>query len=135
MLNIFKKNTSTTFTEEEEAYLRTIGEYDAINDAIALAETVDLLPDDPQVLLDRIDKEIPDDFVEGVAQLVKIAKKDPKFFNQIVALLEVLSEAEEVEDASEGSVEKVSLADIEQEKDDEIYELIMEKVKGISKPQ
>ena len=84
-----KNKNENFFTEEEEAYLRVIGEYDAIQNALALTQTLDLLPDNPKKLLDRIDKEIPDDFNAGVKKLIKISKKDPKFFKQIIALTEV----------------------------------------------
>lgn len=134
------KNKTVTFTEEEEAYLRVIGEYDAIQNALALAETIDLLPDDPKKLLDRIDKEIPDDFESGVKKLIKISKKDPKFFKQIIALTEVLHEVQEGEDASSTKVEKVDLSTIHQEKDEEvkekgeeIFEIIMTKIRSMRK--
>lgn len=134
------KNKTVTFTEEEEAYLRVIGEYDAIQNALALAETIDLLPDDPKKLLDRIDKEIPDDFESGVKKLIKISKKDPKFFKQIIALTEVLHEVQEGEDATSTKVEKVDLSTIHQEKDEEvkekgeeIFEIIMTKIRSMRK--
>ena len=83
------------FDEDEITYLTAIGKHDQIKKAIALGPTVDLLPDDPQVLLDRINKEIPDNFEKGMEKLKWIEKNDPKFFIQIVALFEVLNETQE----------------------------------------
>ena len=135
-----KNKNGNFFTEEEEAYLRVIGEYDAIQNAVALSDTIDLLPDDPKKLLDRIDKEIPDDFAAGVKKLIKISKKDPKFFKQIIALTEILNEAKEGEDSSSTKVEKVDLSAISKEtdvdvkeKDDEIFEMIMSKNRTMRK--
>ena len=133
-----KNKNEKFFTEEEEAYLRVIGEYDAIQNAIALSETIDMLPDNPKKILDRIDKEIPDDFTAGVKKLIKISKKDPKFFKQIIALTEILSEVKEEDGASSTKVEKVDLSAISQEKDDEvkerddeIFEMIMTKIRSM----
>ncbi len=114
------------FDEDEITYLTAIGKYDQIKKAIALGHTVDLLPDDPQVLLDRIDKEIPNDYEKGLEKLKWIEEHEPEFFIQIVALFEVLNEAQE----EETKVEKLDLNAIKEQEENEMFELIMNKIKG-----
>lgn len=120
------QNNNNFFDEDEITYLTAIGKYDAIRKAIALGQTVDLLPDDPQVLLDRIDKEIPNDYEKGIEKLKWIEEHDLKFFIQIVALFEVLNEAHE----EEAKVEKLDLNTIRQQEENEMFDLIMKKIKG-----
>ncbi len=115
------------FDEDEITYLTAIGKYDQIKKAIALGQTIDLLPDDPQILLDRIDKEIPNDYEKGLEKLKWIEENEPEFFIQIVALFEVLNEAQE----EETKVEKLDLNAIRQQEENEMFDLIMKKIKGI----
>ncbi len=115
------------FTKEEiEKYGITPEDLELFNDAEALSATVEMLPEDADKILERLDKEIPDDYEQGFKKLAEIAEKDPKFFQQILALYEVTNSVREVPPAK---TEKVSLDAVEEAKREEAINQILAKLK------
>ena len=52
----------------------------------ALADTVEMLPDDIESFIKAYEQRIPDDAIEGMRETCALAQKDPEFFKRIVAL-------------------------------------------------
>ena len=52
----------------------------------ALADTVEMLPDDIESFIKAYEQRIPDDAIEGMRETFALAQKDPEFFKRIVAL-------------------------------------------------
>ena len=52
----------------------------------ALADTVEMLPDDIESFIRAYEQRIPADTVEGMRETFALAQKDPEFFKRIVAL-------------------------------------------------
>ena len=52
----------------------------------ALADTVEMLPDDIESFIRAYEQRIPEDAIEGVRETFALAQKDPEFFKRIVAL-------------------------------------------------
>jgi hypothetical protein len=125
------KKEKIEFTPEENDLLLALDGYDIVHDALALSETIDLLPDDPTELLDRIEREIPKDPVEKIKKMQELAKTDPEFLQQYVAYNILLKE--EMPFYKEQKVEKVSSSDINQQIEDDLYNEVLEKIKGIQK--
>jgi len=96
-----QKNVSEflPFTEEELKKLNfTQEELDILADAEGYAQTADLLPEDIDPILDRIDKEFPNgkDFDGTFKRLAELAKKDPKFYAQVIALSTLVGDCKEM---------------------------------------
>lgn len=109
------------FSEEEWKKLNfTQEERDAIEGAVALAETCDLLPDQESAkelnkFYEKIEKnvQVSDDLAKDLIHLLEVGKKDPEFRQQLFALYQI---ANSVEEEAPAVTEKVSLADVEAEK-------------------
>ena len=89
-----KKNVNEflPFTKKELEELNfTAEELEVIMSAEAATQTLDLLPENPDELLDRIDKEFPkgQDPNETLTKLAKLAETDPKFYAQVISLTEL----------------------------------------------
>ena len=52
----------------------------------ALADTVEMLPDDIESFIRAYEQRIPEDAIEGMRETFALAQKDPEFFKRIVAL-------------------------------------------------
>ncbi len=96
-----QKNVSEflPFTEEELKKLNfTQEELDILADAEGYAQTADLLPEDIDPILDRIDKEFPNgkDFDGTFKRLAELAKNDPKFYAQVIALSTLVGDCKEM---------------------------------------
>ncbi len=115
-------NEFNTFSEQEIAEFG-LSEEDVkiFKDAEALAQTADLLPDDPDKFLDRIEKEIPNDWTAGWEKFTEILQKDQKFYSQLMALNEAINSVSEFEPQTQ----KVSISDIQKEKDNEMLKKIL----------
>lgn len=61
-------------------------EIDTLENALAMSETIDLLPDDIEAFIKEYESKIPDDTMGGIKAILFAAEKDPKFFNQLMAL-------------------------------------------------
>lgn len=78
-------------------------------DALSLAATAELLPDNEEKMYNKIDKVFPDDIDKGIDLMVEISKKDPDFFTQLVALTEI---NDSVRENPPAKIEKLSAGDI-----------------------
>ena len=68
-----------------------------------------MLPEEPDAILKRIDKEFPKDFEKVFEKYADLAKKDPQFITQLVAMNEIFGEVKPEEPPV---VEKVGLEDV-----------------------
>lgn len=101
------------FTEEELKILNlSEQELNDILDADALAKTAAMLPEEPDAILKKIDKQFPDDAAGILEKYAELAKKDPKFIMQLIAMNEIFGEVKPEEPPK---VEKVSLTDVNNE--------------------
>jgi len=111
--NISLENDSYVISDEKAKNLQLSAEEKLIiEEALALAETAEMLPSNPDKILDAIDKKLPDDFEKGLEKFAELAQKDPKLYQQILALYEVTNEVREVTP----TVEKVSQTTIANQK-------------------
>ena len=104
------------FTESELKILNlSDSEMSDLLDAHAIAATAEMLPENPDKLIDRMNKEFPDD-AEGIfKKYAELCKTDPEFIIQIIAMTEAMSEIK-IEDQSKAKVEKITAAAIKQSK-------------------
>ena len=83
------------FSEEEIKEFKEDGLTDdqiaILQDAMALKDTIDLLPDDIESFIKEYESKIPKDAIEGMRATFELAQKDPAFFRKIVALDMVLA--------------------------------------------
>ncbi len=80
-----------TINKKQNDFLMNYYEYSDLIKGIDFLNTLDILPDDPKILFDRIDKEIPDDFNLAIEKLNEISVNNTEFFIQIMALVDVLN--------------------------------------------
>lgn len=113
-------------SDSDIAKMRELGltdeELEVLQNANVVAETVDMIPDGND--LDKLAQKIRKIFAgknvgKEINDFFALAQKDPQLFNQIVLLYEVLDMHQELPSAS---TQKVSLADIDAEKDKEADE-------------
>ena len=88
-------------------------------DALNLAATAELLPDNEDKLYNKIDKVFPDDIDKGIELIAKISNKDPDFFTQLVALTEV---NDSVREDPPAKIEKLTAGDIVNSQAEEIID-------------
>ena len=71
----------------EEMYNEGMSEEDieTLKDALALAETVDLIPDDVTKLTDLIET-LPDEYSVAVTAISALAEKNPRLYTEFMAL-------------------------------------------------
>lgn len=96
-----KKNVNEflPFTKEELKELNfTPEELEVIMSAEAATQTLDLLPENPDQLLDKIDKEFPkgQDPNETLTKLAKLAETNPQLYAQVLSLTELTGSCAEV---------------------------------------
>ena len=128
---IVLENDPILFSEEElKASGLTQEELDILQDATALVDTADLLPEEIDGILDRIEKEIPNDFQAGLAKLGEIGKNDPAFFKQIMALYEVTNS---VTTMPPPKTEKLSIEDLQNAASNEKLEELLNKIRKSTK--
>lgn len=61
-------------------------EAEMFTSALALSETINMIPDDIDGFLKNCDEKIPAGTAEGMKAIFEYAEKDPEFFKQLVAL-------------------------------------------------
>ena len=87
------------FNEEQLKELKEDGltdeQIEILEDAFALKETIDMLPDDIESFVRKYDSQVPGDVANGMRATFELAKTDPEFFQQIVAMQVALSENSE----------------------------------------
>lgn len=114
------------FDEKSIDYFKKTGEYETENTKLKIIEMLELLPENPNELADRIEREIPDNYDEAVQKLQEINKTDNEFFMQIVALFEIANEFEKIKPKTE----KLSSAKLKEDRAEEIFESVMTKIKS-----
>ena len=120
--------TDNFFTQDEVTLLTALGAYEPIEQALAVSDTIDLLPDDPEAFLDKLSAMLTDNYNKNVKILKKLAKDDPVFFTQILALFKVMSEFQDTE--ANTSVEKLDLEAIKKQERKEIIDQVLKIIKG-----
>ena len=114
-----KSIISTIFTDAQLKELNfTPEEIEAIEDAEAISQMIDILPSeekDMDAFYDKINATFPpsSDIESTFNKYVELSKTDPKFFEQIIAMSLLL---DTIEDVPQASAQKVSLAEIAKEK-------------------
>lgn len=114
------------FTEEELAILGFSNEeLEEIQDAQALVQTTETLPEEPDKILSKIDKTIPNDLNEALLKIAEISNSDPEFAKQLVAMNEIFGEVK----PEVSQVKKVS----SEEMKNELVKEDLEKIKSLLK--
>lgn len=114
-----KSIISTIFTDAQLKKLNfTPEEIEAIEDAEAISQMIDILPDeekDMDAFYAKLAQTFPLNigFEETYKRFADLSFSDPKFFEQIIAMSLLL---DTIEDVPQASAQKVSLAEIAKEK-------------------
>lgn len=124
MSNEVKLYSEEDVRKKYEAMGFTGDELELMVSTDATCATVEMIPDDAKAFVDKIDKALPADEIEGVRAIAEIAEKDPEFAKQMFAFASLLDTAEEPEEKA--SVGKVDLATIRQEQADAKAEEIID---------
>lgn len=96
-VNLTLPEEPVLFTKEEiEAYGFTPAELDTLQEAESILRTANMLPEEPDKILDRIDKEIPNDANQAYAKFFGFADSDPEFFKLLLAFNEIVGTVSEV---------------------------------------
>ncbi len=95
------------FTPEELALLNfSQEELEVLLDAESLRQTVDMLPEEPDAILSRLDKDVPADIEGAFNKMTELSKTDPEYVKQLVAMNEIFGD---VRPEKAASVEKVDI--------------------------
>ena len=116
MSNEVKVYSEEDVRKKYEAMGFTGDELELMVSTDATCATIEMIPDDAKAFVDKIDKALPADEIEGVRAIAEIAEKDPEFAKQMFAFAALLDTAEEPEEKA--SVGKVDLTTIRQEQAD-----------------
>ena len=122
MENKMKYQTEVFTADEVKELGLTAEEVELFNDAEADVATAETLPENPNEILNKYLKLIPNDFEKAMTVLSQIAEKDPKFFIQLLSMYYSL------ESVTEAEVKRVSSADIQTEKNNELMHRLLAKL-------
>ena len=122
MENKMKYKTEVFTADEVKELGLTAEEVELFNDAEADVATAETLPENPNEILNKYLKLIPNDFEKAMTVLSQIAEKDPKFFIQLLSMYYSL------ESVTEAEVKRVSSADIQTEKNNELMHRLLAKL-------
>lgn len=125
MENKMKYKTEVFTADEVKELGLTAEEVELFNDAEADVATAETLPENPNEILNKYLKLIPNDFEKAMTVLSQIAEKDPKFFIQLLSMYYSL---ESVTESPKAEVQKVTLSDIKTEKNDELMNQLLAKL-------
>lgn len=125
MENKMKYKTEVFTADEVKELGLTAEEVELFNDAEADVATAETLPENPNEILNKYLKLIPNDFEKAMTVLSQIAEKDPKFFIQLLSMYYSL---ESVTEAPKAEVQKVTLSDIKTEKNNELMHRLLAKL-------
>ena len=74
-------------TDEEFDILKANGMSDkdiaVLKEAFAVSQTVDMIPDNVDAFLNKVEKYFPDDAGETLKKVLDLPKTDPKFYQQL----------------------------------------------------
>ncbi len=132
------KNLNELFNEKE---LNKLGfseeEIEILGDAEAYVDTIDLIPDDIDKFMDKLEKTFPNDYKNAdatIEKMDKVAQKDPEFMKQLIALVFAYND---VKEEQAPAVEKVSLTEInkvnDEVKNEELDSMITDFIRDFKK--
>ena len=102
--DLYKKYEAMGFTGEDlELMVRTA----------STCETLDMIPDDIDGFIKKLDKELPDDVIGSAKYVLEMTEKDPEYAKQILAFASLIDN--NMNKMPPTSVGKVSLDDIKKE--------------------
>lgn len=113
-------------TEDEVTLLTALGEYQPIAEAMALSDTVDLLPSDIDAFMKKLRSVLTDNYDKNVKKLEWIEKHDPEFFTQIIAFYEVMNNVDE----ETAKVEKLDIESLKKQERKEIIDHVLKIIMG-----
>lgn len=122
-----KSKYENLLTSHEIEFLKKIDEYDKIKAGLDFMELVDKLPKDFDAFFDKLNKEVPKDSKKLIDWLKSLAQTDPKFFEEVSAVIMVLNDVEE----PSKKVEKISKKQLEQEEFNEAIDIMYKKIKSM----
>ena len=89
-------------TEDDYLFLEKEGlseeEIEILRDASAIVETMNILPDDPNELFAKYNAIPTTTYGESVEYVMNLAKTDPKFFAQLMAVTDLVISGQEIDD-------------------------------------
>lgn len=119
-------NNDLIFTPEELKELKfTEEELELFEDTRAIVETAETLPENPDKLLDFYNKKVPNDFEKALNALGELSKSNPKFVQDLLSMFYLM---EDVEQEPAPEVQKVTLSDINAEKNDDLLNRLLAKL-------
>lgn len=102
--DLYKKYEAMGFTGEDlELMVRTS----------ATCETLDMIPDDIDGFIKKLDKDLPDDVLGSAKAVIELTEKDPEYAKQILAFASLIDN--NMNKMPPSGVGKVSLDDIKKE--------------------
>lgn len=102
--DLYKKYEAMGFTGEDlELMVRTS----------ATCETLDMIPDDIDGFIKKLDKDLPDDVLGSAKAVLELTEKDPEYAKQILAFASLIDN--NMNKMPPSGVGKVSLDDIKKE--------------------
>ena len=102
--DLYKKYEAMGFTGEDlELMVRTS----------ATCETLDMIPDDIDGFIKKLDKDLPDDVLGSAKAVLELTEKDPEYAKQILAFASLIDN--NMNKMPPSGVGKVSLDDIRKE--------------------
>ena len=81
--------------EDYEALGLTPEQIELFEDANAIAESVDMLPNDPMVMIDVIENRMPNGMEAGMKYLDELAQKNPEAFAKLITMTALVSNVEQ----------------------------------------
>ena len=126
-------NKDLMLTQEDyEALGLTPEQIELFEDANAIAESVDMLPDDPMVMIDKIETKMPDGFEAGMKYLDNLAQENPEAFAKLITMTALVSH---VEPAPQTEVVDPDLAKLSPEQLNKAEYELYTMINGLSREQ
>lgn len=87
------------FNEEQIRELKEDGltdeQIEMFADALALKDTINMLPDNIEPMIRAYEQRVPEDAIQGLRATCELAQREPEFFRQLIALdIALASQAE-----------------------------------------
>lgn len=103
------------FTDAEKREFAEDGlteeEIDLLENAMALSETIAMIPENVEAFIEEYKTKVPDDTINGMRAIAFAAQNDPKFYTKLMALNFAMSYADEQEPSKEQPKTLNSLTD------------------------
>ena len=126
------QEVESMFSEADYEALRARGatedEIEILKDACAICDTADMVPDDTDKFIEKVQKLFPGKNVgKELVNFFALAEKDPKFFMQVISMFDMYDAYTE----ENSKVEKLSIKDINIQKSTEDNKEVVSAFKGI----